>query len=495
MDVRLSPEQQALRDSVAQVADRLGPKAVGQLDDGERAAKLEAAVTASGWRDLRTAEPDGSPLASGVEAAIVAEELGRGLVDAPFLGPTLAAELRRLAGAHPGLVPETIAVDGRLAALATSPARRRPAGRCGDRRRPRGGGRLDGARRSARARRWHRCRSRGASVPEPTDLTRPSAVAAPSTRVVEVADQTHPLTGDDIAAWTALGLALTCADLVGTMRGAVELACEYAASRRQYGAAIGSFQAVQHLLADAFVAMEGSRSVALHAAWAVDALPPDDCARRGRGGQGLLRPSGARGVRGGHPGARRHRQHLGLPGPRAPPAGAAVERPVRRRGDEPGAGARPPRDRSWPWTSVTHPTRPSSASGCGTGCGPTTRACPPRRPTTSTGPAWPPGTGPCTSAGFFGMSWPKAIGGQELPSVYDVILDEELAAAGAPPRPSLGYLVEGILAHANADIQRALPARHRQRARALVPGLQRARRRLRPGRRCAPGPTATAMSS
>src|SRR5436190_833730 len=66
------------------------------------------------------------------------------------------------------------------------------------------------------------------------------------------------------------------AELVGTMRGAVELARAYACERRQYGAPIGSFQAVQHLLADAFVAMEGSRSVALHAAWAVDALEPAD---------------------------------------------------------------------------------------------------------------------------------------------------------------------------------------------------------------------------
>jgi alkylation response protein AidB-like acyl-CoA dehydrogenase len=56
--------------------------------------------------------------------------------------------------------------------------------------------------------------------------------------------------------------------------------------------------------------------------------------------------------------------------------------------------------------------------------------------------------------GFFGVTWPTAIGGQELPSVFDVILDEELAAAGAPPRPSLGYLVEGILEHGNDDIQR-----------------------------------------
>ena len=57
-------------------------------------------------------------------------------------------------------------------------------------------------------------------------------------------------------------------------------------------------------------------------------------------------------------------------------------------------------------------------------------------------------------AGFFGLSWPKDIGGHDLPSVYDVILDDELAAAGAPPRPSLGYLVQGILHHGNEDIRR-----------------------------------------
>ena len=60
------------------------------------------------------------------------------------------------------------------------------------------------------------------------------------------------------------------------MRGAVQLATDYAKERRQYGQPIGSFQAVQHLLADAHVATEGSRSAALHAAWAVDALPPSE---------------------------------------------------------------------------------------------------------------------------------------------------------------------------------------------------------------------------
>ena len=61
-------------------------------------------------------------------------------------------------------------------------------------------------------------------------------------------------------------------------------------------------------------------------------------------------------------------------------------------------------------------------------------------------------------AGFFGMAWPTAIGGQDLPTVYEVIVDEELALAGAPPRPSLGYLVQGMLEHGSEAIrQRFLP--------------------------------------
>ncbi|HEX9832731.1 MAG TPA: acyl-CoA dehydrogenase family protein [Mycobacterium sp.] len=61
-------------------------------------------------------------------------------------------------------------------------------------------------------------------------------------------------------------------------------------------------------------------------------------------------------------------------------------------------------------------------------------------------------------AGFFGTSWPKEFGGQELPPVYDVIVDEEIATAGAPARPSLGYLVVGLGHHGSKELQqRFLP--------------------------------------
>jgi alkylation response protein AidB-like acyl-CoA dehydrogenase len=97
-----------------------------------------------------------------------------------------------------------------------------------------------------------------------------------------VLDGARRLTPDDVIAWTALGLALTSADLVGVMRGVLDVTVEYAGQRRQFGVPVGSFQAVQHLLADARCLMEGSFSVALHASWAVDNLAPGDALAAGR---------------------------------------------------------------------------------------------------------------------------------------------------------------------------------------------------------------------
>jgi alkylation response protein AidB-like acyl-CoA dehydrogenase len=90
------------------------------------------------------------------------------------------------------------------------------------------------------------------------------------------------LTRDDLASWTALGLTLTSADLVGLMRGVLDSTVAYASDRRQFGVPVGSFQAVQHLLAEARCLMEGSISVALHASWAVDNLGPEDARAAGR---------------------------------------------------------------------------------------------------------------------------------------------------------------------------------------------------------------------
>jgi alkylation response protein AidB-like acyl-CoA dehydrogenase len=117
---------------------------------------------------------------------------------------------------------------------------------------------------------------------EGTDLTRAVGRVAAGAAVREVPDQRRLLTDDDLVAWAALGLALTSADLVGLMRGVLDVTVAYASERRQYGVPVGSFQAVQHLLAEARCLMEGSLSVALHASWAIDNLAPEDARAAGR---------------------------------------------------------------------------------------------------------------------------------------------------------------------------------------------------------------------
>jgi hypothetical protein len=192
--------------------------------------------------------------------AIVAEALGYGAADCAFLGPTLAADLRRRAGA-PASRRETIGLTGDLGALGDGSESTLA---------------IDAAGADAalvldpHAAGTGVLASIGLGTAEiRTDLTRP--LAPPASPTSPIGD----LSGDHLVAWTALGLTATSADLVGTMRGALDLAAGYAAERKQYGRAVGSFQAVQHLLADALVATEGAASATLHAAWAVDALAPD----------------------------------------------------------------------------------------------------------------------------------------------------------------------------------------------------------------------------
>ncbi|WP_422745910.1 acyl-CoA dehydrogenase family protein [Mycobacterium sp. WMMD1722] len=204
MDVRLTAEQQQLRDAAAEVAGDLGPGSVADLDDATRIARLEKAVDATGFRTLRS---DG---ASAVEVAIVAEEFGRGLIDVPFLGPVLVDDLRRRLGREVAAAadgPPSVDLTGSLAGVDAAPA------------------------------------------------------------------GLGELSEEESGRWYALALASTTADIVGAARGTHTLATDYAKVREQYGAAIGSYQAVAHLLAESLALIEGSISISRHAAWAVDELP------------------------------------------------------------------------------------------------------------------------------------------------------------------------------------------------------------------------------
>jgi alkylation response protein AidB-like acyl-CoA dehydrogenase len=69
--------------------------------------------------------------------------------------------------------------------------------------------------------------------------------------------------------------ALTANALVGVAQGAFDLGIAYARERTQFGVAVASFQALQHRFADLAVGLDGARLLARKAAWALDEQPAE----------------------------------------------------------------------------------------------------------------------------------------------------------------------------------------------------------------------------
>lgn len=68
-----------------------------------------------------------------------------------------------------------------------------------------------------------------------------------------------------------IGAGLLAAEQTGAMQYSLDATVDYARQRVQFGRAIGSFQAVKHMLADMMLLVEASRSAACYAAAAIDA--------------------------------------------------------------------------------------------------------------------------------------------------------------------------------------------------------------------------------
>jgi alkylation response protein AidB-like acyl-CoA dehydrogenase len=66
------------------------------------------------------------------------------------------------------------------------------------------------------------------------------------------------------------GIAATAAETVGAMEAMNEMTLEYSKTRVQFGNPIGSYQVVQHRLADMFMAQEQGRSMAMLATMSLD---------------------------------------------------------------------------------------------------------------------------------------------------------------------------------------------------------------------------------
>ena len=85
----------------------------------------------------------------------------------------------------------------------------------------------------------------------------------------------EPLDAAAFAAWRDRAHTSLAAEMVGVARRIFDMALAYAKEREQFDRPIGSFQAIQHKLADMSLALERSTAAVHYAAMTVDAADPD----------------------------------------------------------------------------------------------------------------------------------------------------------------------------------------------------------------------------
>jgi alkylation response protein AidB-like acyl-CoA dehydrogenase len=273
MDIRLNDEHVLVQQTAARLAADhallVAPAHAGaQSDDGAWMALRD-----TGFLAMHVPERLGGAGASALDVALVAEQLASRLCPVPFVAQAiLGAELLALSGQR-DLVANVVAGSQRVA-LALDMNLDRIA-RVGEACVAWDSAHATHALLFDDSGRLCWCEIVGDELPA-LDRTRSvrsidAGTSANASPLGEVA-----LTEDDRARFDALAYTIIAADLVGVMQSAVDSAVSYVRDRVQFGVAVGSFQAVQHLAADAAVLLEGSRSSMWHAAWGVDALLPSD---------------------------------------------------------------------------------------------------------------------------------------------------------------------------------------------------------------------------
>jgi alkylation response protein AidB-like acyl-CoA dehydrogenase len=89
---------------------------------------------------------------------------------------------------------------------------------------------------------------------------------------VQAEGDLEALPGDGARARDIAAVALA-AESAGVARRAMDMGVQYAKEREQFGRPIGAYQAVSHACAQMLLEVEGARSTALYAAWALDHEP------------------------------------------------------------------------------------------------------------------------------------------------------------------------------------------------------------------------------
>ncbi|MFE6941415.1 acyl-CoA dehydrogenase family protein [Streptomyces chartreusis] len=329
MDASFSPEQDEIRRTLRELLhSRCGPRELRTALDtpaGHDPGLWTTLAEQLGLPGLALPEAYGGVGCSATELALACEETGRALAPSPLLAtavlaaPLIAALgtdaqraelLPRLAS---GKLTAALAVPG--TALAAALALTGDNG--GD---WAGGGRAGGvqARRAADGWRLYGqvdqvldghsaglllvaahaggfARSRTLLFLVPGDaagVVRARQTALDATRPqgrVQLRDVDADLLGDEdgrevLPALASVGdtaAAVLACEAVGAADRALERTVEHVGQREQFGRTIGSFQAVKHRLADAYVQVQAARSAAYYAAWA--ATPRGTTPQRGAG--------------------------------------------------------------------------------------------------------------------------------------------------------------------------------------------------------------------
>jgi Acyl-CoA dehydrogenases len=267
MDLNLTPEQRDLTEAMADLfGKRSGPDQVRACLHTQFDEQLWRHLTDVGLLSLALPEEHGGLGRALLDAALVCAEGGRRLACVP-LAESIAA-VRLLARLGPVAEPAlAAALDGTVTVLAIRPAEdgvvaRQPWGAAAD-----AVVALDGEDLVLAPGR----------LPHPIDSL---GFLGLGDRPVRPAEGRTVLASGDaaVAAFTtaqAEARVLTAAVLGGLAAQALQIACDYARQRHQFGVPIGSFQAVQQQLAGCCIDVEGTQLLTYETAWLMDQDAPD----------------------------------------------------------------------------------------------------------------------------------------------------------------------------------------------------------------------------
>ena len=346
MNFDFSDDQHAIKRTAKDLlADRFKMERVRELAEaGEYDEGVWKELCELGWAGIFIDESYGGQGLGIVELIILMEELGYALAPLPFLSNAAAGLVLQAAGSDeqkerwlPGIASGEL--RGTVGLVTDGEAKLVPD--------------------AATAEVIVLCGHEGTEVVERSDAQiEPVRTMDPTRAFARVGANGagRPLEGDHLPGLSCAALALA-AELTGVSQRAMEMAVEYARDRKQFGRAIGAYQAVSHRCAQMLMEVEGARSATYYGAWTADA-EPESLRARGLHGEGLRVRRRLAGVHVVAAGARRDRLHLGARPALLPQAGQGRRDPLRLR-------ARAPRRRRGPVGSRRAAQRRLSAAASG----------------------------------------------------------------------------------------------------------------------------------